>query len=75
MPKDGGIVRGIKNCRNYIYQFHYTEMYLRSPWKSPTEPQGSAEHSLNTSILGHSLAIRGHILPSTCLKMQDDKVA
>jgi hypothetical protein len=42
----------IKSYENYIYQFHCTGMCLCITWRLPTEPKGSAEHSLNTTRLG-----------------------
>jgi hypothetical protein len=37
--------------QNYIYRFHYEVNVLAEIWKSPENPQRSAEHSFNTPNL------------------------
>ena len=62
------IKNATKNHQNYIFRFLCKEMYFGKPCKSPTKPQASVEHRLNTSALvcrtGLIMYCNSHILAS-----------
>jgi hypothetical protein len=55
--KMGRKIKTANIIKNHIYRNFVKEMWMWNLWNFPAKPQGSTEHSLNTSALNQMMRL------------------